>query len=148
MNRAESFRELEAVYAELAEELGRLRPVCQRSGRCCRFKEFGHELWITALELDYLVERAGTPPTGAPDQCPYLEGGLCGVRDHRMLGCRIFFCDPDYTAAMGPLYERFRGRIREIHRRLGIPYEYGEFLKMWARRQPLASPSDPPEPRD
>jgi hypothetical protein len=49
---------------------------------------------------------------------------------------------------MGPLYERFHGRIREIHRRWAIPYEYGEFLKMWSRRRSPAGPSHPSNPRD
>ncbi|HXX93165.1 MAG TPA: hypothetical protein VEN81_05995, partial [Planctomycetota bacterium] len=61
--------------------------------------------------------------------CPYLREGLCGVRDHRMLGCRIYFCDPNYADQMGPLYERFHRKIKDLHRKHGLPYEYSEFLK-------------------
>jgi Fe-S-cluster containining protein len=137
MNREAVYRELEAVYAALADELAELRPLCQTSGRCCRFKESGHELWTTRLELDYLLDHGGPPaaPPRPEGVCPYLKHGLCSVRDHRMLGCRIYFCDPSYAAAMGPLYERYHRRIKEVHRNHGLPYEYAEFLRAWRDRQ-------------
>lgn len=130
VSQEDAFRDLEAVYADLARELEERRPLCQTSGRCCRFKESGHQLWTTGLELDYLVAREGLPADGAAADgvCPYLRNGLCGVRDHRMLGCRIYFCDPTYASEMGPLYERYHRRIKDIHVRHGLPYEYGEFL--------------------
>lgn len=135
MGRHDAWSELEIIYQDLDRELATLRPLCRRSGRCCKFKEFGHQLWTTELELDYLIDREG-PPAGSSDggACPYLKDGLCGVRDHRMLGCRIYFCDPAYASAMNPLYEKYHARIKELHRRHGLPYEYGEFLTALARR--------------
>lgn len=140
MARERLWEDLEALYAELDRELGVLRPLCQRSGRCCRFKEAGHQLWTTGIELDYLVDHAGTPERpasseGSRDSCPYLKDGLCGVRDHRMLGCRIYFCDPAYQAAMGPLYEKYHSRMKDLHRRHGLAYRYEEFLTALARRE-------------
>ena len=136
MSQEDAFRELEAVYAELGRELDGLRPLCQTSGRCCKFKESGHQLWTTGLELDYLVAREGLPESVDPagGVCPYLDAGLCGVRDHRMLGCRIYFCDPSYASAMGPLYERYHRKIKDLHQRHAIPYEYSEFLGRVAER--------------
>lgn len=136
MGRAELWSELERIYADLERELAELRPLCQRSGRCCRFKDFGHQLWTTGVELDYLVEHEGLPAAASADAglCPYLRDGLCGVRDHRMLGCRIYFCDPTYATAMGPLYEKYHARIKELHRRHGLTYEYGELLATLGRR--------------
>jgi Fe-S-cluster containining protein len=135
MGRDDVWSELEKIYQDLDRELGTLRPLCQRSGRCCKFKEFGHQLWTTQVELDYLVEHEGLPATpSSGDACPYLKDGLCGVRDHRMLGCRIYFCDPGYKSAMAPLYEKYHARIKELHGRHGLPYEYGEFLTSLARR--------------
>jgi Fe-S-cluster containining protein len=127
--------ELETIYADLDRELAVLRPLCQRSGRCCKFKEFGHQLWTTQVELDYLIEREGLPaaPSGG-GACPYLKDGLCGVRDSRMLGCRIYFCDPNYASAMGPLYEKYHARIKDLHRRHGLAYQYGEFLTALGQR--------------
>jgi len=136
MRRDEVWSELEGIYADLDRELAVLRPLCQRSGRCCKFKEFGHQLWTTRVELDYLVEREGLPATGSGEGgvCPYLKDGLCGVRDHRMLGCRIYFCDAGYAGAMAPLYEKYHARIKELHLRHGLPYEYSEFLSTIAQR--------------
>ncbi len=129
-----SYRELEEVYIELQSELDALRPLCRRSSRCCRFKEHGHQLWTTGLELQYLLDHEGPPEALRDGTCPYLEDGLCGVRDHRMLGCRIYFCDPAYESRMGPLYEKYHARIKELHVRHGIPYRYSEFLGEIRRR--------------
>ena len=124
-----AFRELEALYADLERELSALAPRCELSARCCRFKDFGHQLWTSDLELAYLRSRHGAPPAGGPEGvCPFLQAGRCGAREGRMLGCRIFFCDPAYKDAMGPLYERYHRRVKELHVRHGIPYRYGEFL--------------------
>jgi hypothetical protein len=59
-----------------------------------------------------------------------------------MLGCRIFFCDPGYKEAMGPLYEKYHRAVKEIHVRHGIPYLYGELLSR-LREQDTAPPSPP-----
>jgi hypothetical protein len=143
MGSRDVWSELEGIYADLDRELEVLRPLCRSSGRCCRFREFGHQLWTTAVELDYLVAREGLPAQGSADVCPYLKDGLCGVRDHRMLGCRIYFCDAGYEGAMGPLYEKYHARIKELHRRHGLPYEYGEFLAAIARRLGARSGAGP-----
>ncbi len=149
----EAWRELEGLYAELEEELSGLRPRCELSGRCCRFGEAGHQLWTTRLELDYLATHRGLPDSVPDGVCPYLSGGLCGVREHRMLGCRVYFCDPAYQDAMGPLYERYHRRLKEIHRRHGIPYRYEEVLEALRalgepgiRNPESGIPTDPPPP--
>lgn len=135
MGREEAFRELEGVYADLERELAVLRPRCELSSRCCRFKDFGHQLWTSTLELDYLRAHEPPPEPGAAEGvCPYLKEGRCGARDHRMLGCRIFFCDPGYKEAMGPLYEKHHRAVKDIHVRHGIPYRYGEFLSLMGIR--------------
>ena len=62
MDRDAAFRDLESVYAELEADLAALGPRCQLSGRCCRFREYGHQLWTTRLELEYLLSKEGPPP--------------------------------------------------------------------------------------
>ena len=121
-------RELESIYADLQRELEGLRPLCRLSGRCCRFGESGQQLWTTRLELEFLLEHQGIPEQVSGGACPYLRDGLCGVRDHRMLGCRVFFCDVTYQSAMGPVYEKYHRRVRDLHGKFGIPYEYREFM--------------------
>ncbi len=135
MSQAEAFRELETAYADLERELGELRPLCRQSSRCCRFKDFDHQLWTTGLELDWLLAGEALPETIPDGVCPYLKNGLCGARGRRMLGCRVFFCDPGYKDAMNPLYERYHARIKEIHRRFGLAYEYRELLAALAARK-------------
>lgn len=135
MGREEAYRDLEAAYADLDRELASIRPKCELSGRCCRFREFDHQLWTTGLELDYLLERHALPASIPDGACPYQAGGLCGVRERRMLGCRIFFCDPAFKDAMGPLYERYHARVKEIHRTHGIAYRYEEVLKALEARK-------------
>lgn len=137
MGRPELARELEEIYADLDRELAGLRPLCRSSGRCCRFKAYGHQLWTTDLELDYLIDREGLPsvPPAEEGTCPYLKDGLCSVRDHRMLGCRIYFCDSGYESSMGPLYEKYHARIKDLHRRHGVSYRYGELLASLKGRQ-------------
>ena len=128
MNRQRATRELESIYADLQRELDELRPLCRLSGRCCRFGQSGQQLWTTRLELEFLLEHQGTPQEVQDGVCPYLSDGLCGVRDHRMLGCRVFFCDETYQSTMGPLYEKYHRRVRDLHSRFEIPYEYREFM--------------------
>jgi len=42
---------VERVYRDLADDVARRRPVCVVSGRCCRFEEYGHRLFVTTAEL-------------------------------------------------------------------------------------------------
>lgn len=127
--------ELRALYDELAAEIARAAPVCEISGRCCRFADYGHDLFVTDLELAELF--ALHPPRQADESvCPYLDGKACGAREGRPLGCRQFFCDPGFEALMPELAARFHARLQAIHEAHAIPYRYGELLRM------LAAPAD------
>ena len=44
-----------AVYDALQEQIELRRPVCKTSGRCCRFDEYGHRLYVTTMELAKFV---------------------------------------------------------------------------------------------
>src|SRR5262249_3331512 len=39
--------DLRALYQALDAEVSRLGPVCRLSGRCCRFQEYGHTLFVS-----------------------------------------------------------------------------------------------------
>ena len=55
------FREgLQGVYADLDAEVARLAPVCEISGKCCRFEEYGHTLFVSAPEIALLLEDGPT----------------------------------------------------------------------------------------
>src|SRR4051812_16851917 len=84
-----------ALYDDLAVEIAQAAPVCELSGRCCRFKEYGHTLFISRPEAELLVEQ-GLPENAVIDEegCPFQINGLCTARERRPLGCRVYYCDP------------------------------------------------------
>jgi hypothetical protein len=123
---------LRAIYARADEEAKsdpRLR--CELSGRCCRFREAGHSLFVTRLEYEEMVRSggpasaeatAGKAGAGEEGACPWLQGTLCGNREGRALACRTYFCSDERAAA--ELTERHHREIRRLHERHGIPYDY------------------------
>src|ERR1700691_533367 len=101
-------RTLLQLYTEVDREVAAAGPVCVASGRCCRFKEYGHVLFLSSLEAEVLLEgvpeenRAQAGPEHLRGEfCPYQKDNLCTAREPRPLGCRIYYCDPNYqqTAA-------------------------------------------------
>lgn len=144
--------ELASLYGEVDRAVADLGQRCDACGRCCRFSEFGHRLYVSTLELAMLVggTRAGAaplaeepkpPPTqsadvGAspcgstldehPGECPCQQGDLCTARDRRALGCRVFSCDPVAAAAEQDLYAHFHARIQHLHNDAGVPYYYAD----------------------
>lgn len=135
-DRAAAFVELEALYEELGRAIAERNPVCELSGACCRFEEYGHDLFATELEVDYVL--SGLEGQALPEfdrLCPFYRSGRCDHRQHRPLGCRVFFCDPSYLEAMPELHERFFRQLKDIHARHGIPYRYGPFLGLLRERR-------------
>ena len=72
---------LERIYARVDAAVAEGKPKCEASGRCCRFKEWGHTLFLSGFEAAYLLESA--PRYDAPTDragCPFQVGGLCTAR--------------------------------------------------------------------
>ena len=126
---------LRRIYAS-ADEEARAHPAlkCDLSGRCCRFREYGHDLYVTKLEYDEMVRRGGA---GGSEEavCPWLQGTLCGNREGRALACRTYFCSDEDAAAT--LTERWHKAIRRLHERHGIPYVYRRLAEHRAPEPPL-----------
>jgi Fe-S-cluster containining protein len=114
--------ELRALYGAVAADL-RQRPglSCALSGRCCRFGEADHRLYLTRLEFAEMVACGGLPRSGG-DACPWLEGGRCANRAGRALACRTYFCSDEAAAAA--VTERWHREIRCLHERHRLPYVY------------------------
>ena len=130
---------LRAMHDEVAAEVATRRPTCLPSGRCCRFEEYGHRLYVTGIEAAWCLRGAGRTPTRADvsaavarGDCPFLEQGLCGVHAWRPIGCRTFYCDGASDGWQQALTERLVARIRALHDEHGIPYRYGEWRAMLA----------------
>lgn len=162
--RPEVVEAMRVFYAEAAHRIAAEGPTCWNRGACCRFGEYGHRLYVTALEVAYYLARsqdvaaggAGRSETGAlrnagddtfidaspparwklavlvpevvEDACPHAHGGQCHAREHRPLGCRIFYCDPAAQHWQGPLTEECLQELRVLHEELGVPYFYADWL--------------------
>jgi len=129
--------ELRALYGEVARDLAE-RPglFCRQSGRCCRFQAADHHLYLTRLEFSEMVAHGGRPAGGA-EVCPWLENGLCGIREGRALACRTYFCSDEAAAA--EVTERWHGEIRRLHTRYGVPYVYQSLEKHLNPDPPISS---------
>jgi hypothetical protein len=118
---------LRAIYAELDAEIARLAPRCALSGRCCRFEEYGHTLFLSAPEAALLLADAPPPVRPVDDgaTCPWQDHrGRCTARDARPLGCRAYFCDPGYEPHAAGLSEAFIARLKRLADALGLPWNY------------------------
>jgi hypothetical protein len=128
---------IDAIYRELADQIAERRPLCAVSGRCCRFEEYGHRLFVTTAELAAFVhgfEQGGCPANVAASVadwdgtgCPLQVAKLCGVHALRPFGCRIYFCDPTATQWQNDAYEAFHARLKRLHEELSLPYFYVEW---------------------
>lgn len=148
--RPEVTRAVRAVYEELGRRVAERRPVCRASGRCCRFEEFGHRLYVTTVELAAFVAdlrttgdrqqqqgvapllRTSLPVLGQSAQwngtgCPYQVDGLCSVHGVRPFGCRVFFCDETSDDWQHEQYEQLHAELKRLHDDLAVPYAYIEW---------------------
>src|SRR5437764_12628981 len=93
-------RQVLELYQDVDRQVAAAGPGVVASGRCCRFKEYGHTLFLSNLEAEVLLH--GAPPYDRPvtsDFCPFQRGNLCTAREPRPLGCRVYYCDPNYQEA-------------------------------------------------
>ncbi len=125
-------RQVLELYREVDRAVAEAGPVCVASGRCCRFKEYGHVLFVSNLEADVLLADAPPyQPPVSPDFCPFQKDNLCTAREPRPLACRIFFCDPNYQETGNRLTEESLHRLKELAQANGIEWRYAslhEFL--------------------
>jgi Fe-S-cluster containining protein len=108
-------RQVLEIYRETDAAVAAAGPVCIASGRCCRFKEYGHTLFLSSFEAEILL--ASAPPYEKPasdDFCPFQKGKLCTARDCRPLACRIYFCDPNYQQASNAITETALAKLKQL----------------------------------
>jgi hypothetical protein len=110
------------LYRSVDAEIAGENPKCDVSGRCCRFTEYGHTLFLSAIEAELLFEREPEAKSGA--ECPYQINGLCTARERRPLGCRTYFCDPNFAARMPEIAEAAVGRLKALHNFWGRAWDY------------------------
>jgi len=137
---------MRTFYVEADRRIAALPHTCWNKGKCCRFDQFGHRLYVTTLEAAYFLGTAPNRQQPFPpitnDACPCAHDGRCNARDRRPLGCRIFYCDLAAQAWQGPLTEELLARLRTMHDALNVSYRYVDWIAMlggW-RRSVLRSP--------
>jgi len=139
---AELRRHVLELYQAVDREVAAAGPACIASGRCCRFKEYGHVLFISNLEADVLL--ASAPPFEQPvsaDFCPFQKENLCAAREPRPLGCRVYYCDPNYQETGNRITEKYLHRLKELAQENGVDWRYAplhNFLNA-ANREPPAT---------
>lgn len=134
-----------ALYAEADREVAAAGPVCLASGRCCRFAEYGHTLFLSNLEADVLLASAPPydPDAVTASSCPFQKGNLCTAREPRPLGCRVYYCDPNYQEAGADISERYVRKLKDLADARDVPWLYAplhHFLK-----DPSLARVEPPE---
>jgi len=120
---SELYKRLDSVLQAGTDLAG----TCFACGKCCNFDSFGHRLFITQPELDYLAENLAPEkirrmPVG---RCPYNVDNKCSVYPLRFSGCRIFCCrgNADFQSE---LTEKTLAKLKSIGSEVCIPYKYME----------------------
>jgi hypothetical protein len=122
---AELRRRVLELYKEVDREVAAAGPVCQASGRCCRFKEYGHVLFLSNLEAEVLLASAPEyQQPVSPEFCPFQKDLLCTAREPRPLGCRVYYCDPSYQERAGQITEKYLARLKSLAIECGVSWRY------------------------
>lgn len=113
------------LYNSADAEIRSHGPVCVASGKCCRFKEYGHTLFLSHLEADVLLSQAPeyTIPTDT-GFCPFQVNNLCTAREHRPLGCRVYYCDPNYAGKGELITEKYLTELKALSMELDLGWTY------------------------
>lgn len=142
---------LAALYRELDRAVSDLGPVCELSGRCCRFEEYGHTLFVSEAEAAVLIADAPAPvrPLDSGATCPWQDSkGRCVAREARPLGCRVYFCDPGYEDHAPAISERFLGRLKALCDDRGWPWNYAPLHRHLAAAESEGEPAPTAKDRE
>ncbi|HXE54292.1 MAG TPA: hypothetical protein VN541_14810 [Tepidisphaeraceae bacterium] len=129
--RAEVIGAVDCLYEKVQHEIDARRPVCVVSGRCCRFEEYGHRLYVTTIELASFLAKLDrvADPSWNGQGCPFQQNKLCTVHAIRPFGCRMFFCDATSTDWQNKMYEHFHAELKRLHEEHDVPYAYIEWRR-------------------
>jgi uncharacterized protein len=130
---------VEQLYAIVDQHLAGAESDCEACGQCCQFEKFNHRLFVTSLEMLYLiqgVEKLGLEvkeslkcvgqSSTLQFRCPFQKGNQCVARAFRPTGCRIFFCrglDKNYQHELA---EETLRQLRQFHQQFKAVYYYAD----------------------
>jgi Fe-S-cluster containining protein len=133
-------REVAKVYDWLDSQIQKnstLAGVCDACGKCCDFKGFDHQLFVTTPEVIYFAASVGAEnlnPTHVwrikpmtDSRCPYQTNDKCTIYKFRFAGCRIFCCkdDADFQSRLSEMTLK---KFKAICEQFQIPYRYIDLL--------------------
>lgn len=132
---------LEEIFKQVGQAIEQRGPQCWVSGRCCHFESFGHRLYVSGLEIAWVLaelskerrdladglEISRWVEGGLQDGCVFQQGHCCGIHAYRPLGCRLFFCQRGTQDWQHEIYEVMLGRLRRVHEQFDLPYRYMEW---------------------
>lgn len=125
--------EIVEIYDKLDLELSEINPGCNACGSCCHFNTYGHILYTSNIEVNYILENVNVPPHD-PNQniCPFLKDNVCSIRDFRMLGCRVFYCNPHYRVITQEVYihSKYYNMMKEVAGRNQMEWHYAPMMKL------------------
>ena len=136
---------LTSLYQQLDEQVAARGPTCWLSGKCCKFQEYQHHLYVTGLEIAWFLQQPQLASAEASHlgrqndsagTCPHQVNNLCSAHAIRPLGCRIFFCQQEAQHWQHPLYEQFLEQLRALHDQHHLTYRYLEWLGALANAGP------------
>lgn len=137
--------ELLPLYATTDAAVAAAAPVCEISGRCCRFREYGHTLFLSRPEAEFLLSE-GLPPAAVVNDegCPFQQQGRCTARERRPLGCRIYFCDVRYEGTGEQISETAIAALKQLHEATSTPWEYRPLIHFLREAVAVDSPRPVP----
>ncbi len=128
------------MYARVDAEVASAGPRCEATGRCCRFKEWGHTLFVSHFEARILLEGAPAYDTPVSSEfCPFQKGNLCTAREPRPLGCRVYYCDPAYQEEASRITEKYLLELKNLADEVGVYWRYAP-LHRFLNEPELAQP--------
>ncbi|OHB46790.1 MAG: hypothetical protein A2106_00195 [Planctomycetes bacterium GWF2_40_8] len=129
--RSENNSDITEIYKELEAELASINPGCDACGTCCHFDKFDHILYASTVETNYILENVEAPHFD-PDKnvCPFLANNQCTIREYRTLGCRVFFCNPDYKEKYQDIYNKYYTMIKDLAMRNQTEWHYAPMMKV------------------
>ncbi len=135
--------EIVKIYDMLEKELHAYNPGCNSCGTCCNFDTFDHELYASTVEVSFISENVKIPPCDPKQRiCPFLVNKECVIRDYRTLGCRVFFCNPDYKNNSHEIYNKYYEMIRKIAIKNNAEWKYAPLTTLLASHNETEAAND------
>jgi len=113
------------MYREVDRAVTAAGPICVASGKCCRFKEYGHMLYLSNLEADVLLSNA--PPYEQPvsaDSARFRRRIFAPPASLGRWHAESFSGDPNYQETANRLTEEFLHRLKALALENDIEWRY------------------------